>query len=132
MTRSRYTVAQRGGDDALSWAVLDNGRPVATGLSRDEAQRLARRENGETRSTVRAVRLPHTVKVSQGRGRPRLVCSIYAVRSGRGWDERTHGYVVGFRGSWWECSRLRPGLPVGPTFATVREAAEHVASPLPA
>jgi hypothetical protein len=33
----RVTTAKFGGDDALSWAVFLDGRPVATGCSKSEA-----------------------------------------------------------------------------------------------
>lgn len=122
----RYSIGRHGGDDLYSWAVLDAHRPIQTGLSRDSAQRMARRLNGETRETIRTVRLG-TQKLSQGRGRPRMVVSTYRVVRGRDWGERTLGYVVGQRGSWWEVPGYRAKLPTGPTFATVAEAAQHVA-----
>ncbi len=35
--KTKITAQKWGGDDAYSWAVLRNGRPVITGLSRTEA-----------------------------------------------------------------------------------------------
>lgn len=36
--KSKITARKLGGNDRFSWAVLVNGSPVITGLSRDEAQ----------------------------------------------------------------------------------------------
>lgn len=35
--KTRITMQKWGGDDLYSWAVLRNGRPMITGLSRTEA-----------------------------------------------------------------------------------------------
>lgn len=35
--KTQVTVRKVGGDDAYSWAVLRNGRPMITGLSKTEA-----------------------------------------------------------------------------------------------
>lgn len=42
-TKSRHTIRKYGGNDAYSWALFCDGRPILTGLSKTEASYYLRK-----------------------------------------------------------------------------------------
>jgi len=57
--KPKITVKKHGGDDEYSWAVLRDGRPVFTGLSRAQARHYRKEaEKGYSDSGIPAFRGP--------------------------------------------------------------------------